>query len=141
MNTQKIGIWFFCVMALIVIAVYGCSGASKQLTDADRSLQPTGDIEDGVRVIQLQAKQYEFSPDPMVVRVGERVRIEAVSMDVEHGLDIPGYNINRKLQPGKPENITFIANQEGVFPTHCSVYCGWGHMFMHGRLVVVPAQK
>ena len=141
MNTQKIGIWFFCVMVLTVIAVYGCSGVSKQLTDADRSLQPTGNIQDGVRVIQLQAKQYEFSPDPMLVRVGERVRIEAVSMDVEHGLDIPGYNISRKLQPGKPETITFIANQEGVFPTKCSVYCGWGHMFMHGRLVVMPAQK
>jgi cytochrome c oxidase subunit II len=141
MKNQKSGIGLMLAMSLAAMLVFGCSGASKQLTEADRSLQPTGRVQDGVRVIQLQAKKYEFTPDPMVVRVGERVRIEAVSMDVEHGLDIPGYSISRELQPGKPETITFTANQEGVFPTHCSVFCGWGHMNMGGRLVVLPAQK
>jgi cytochrome c oxidase subunit 2 len=141
MNSQKNGIWIYGVMAFTVIAVFGCSGAYRQLTDADRFLQPTGNIQDGIRVIQLQAKQYEFSPDPIVVFVGEKVRIEVVSMDVEHGLDIPGYNISRKLQPGKSESITFAANKEGVFPTQCSVYCGWGHMFMKGRLVVIPEHR
>ncbi len=141
MKNHKIGTGAILAISLAAMLLFGCSGGSKQLTDADRSLQPTGTVQDGVRVIQLQTKKYEFTPDPMVVRVGERVRIVAVAMDVEHGLDIPGYNINRELVPGKPETITFTANQEGVFPTHCSVFCGWGHMGMAGRLVVLPAQK
>jgi cytochrome c oxidase subunit II len=140
MKTQNRLRWIGYLAILMLTTLAGCAGGPQPLTDAERSLQPTGTIDNGVRVIQLQASQYEFTPDPMVVRAGERVRIEAVSMDVEHGLNIPAYDIDRKLPPGKPQTITFTADRQGVFPLHCSVFCGWGHPGMRGRLVVLPAQ-
>jgi cytochrome c oxidase subunit 2 len=127
-----------CLAALVAAIAAGCAGGPQPLTEAERSLPPTGRIENGVRVIQLQARQFEFAPDPVVVRAGERVRIEAVSMDVEHGLSIPDYGIDRKIPPGRPQTVTFTADREGVFATHCSVICGWGHPGMHGRLIVLP---
>jgi cytochrome c oxidase subunit 2 len=127
---------------MLIVVAAGCAGAPPlQLSDADRALQPSGSLEGGERVIRLQARQFEFDPDPMVVRAGERVRIEATSLDVEHGLAIPGYRINRQIPPGSREVITFTADQEGVYPTHCSVFCGWGHMHMSGRLIVLPAAR
>jgi nitrosocyanin len=100
-------------------------------------LSPTGRIVDGVRVIEVAARKFEFDPATIVVRQGEKIRLEVTSEDVTHGIGIEAYNIDRKLDPGKMETIEFVADKVGTFHFHCSVYCGAGHDKMHGELVVL----
>jgi heme/copper-type cytochrome/quinol oxidase subunit 2 len=97
-------------------------------------------LENGVRVVKVEAKKYEFVPKQIVVRLGEQVRLEVTSTDVTHGLAIPEYKIDRKLEPGKAEMITFTADKAGSFAFDCSVFCGLGHGEMEGRLEVLPAK-
>ena len=99
--------------------------------------EPSGKLRDGIRVIEVKARQFEFAPERIVVKKGEQVRLEVTSEDVTHGLEIAEYDINTELKPGKTETISFTADKSGEFHFHCSVFCGKGHSDMHGKLVVV----
>lgn len=103
---------------------------------AEQGLALSGKIENGVRVIQIQASQYKFDPDPVVVKLGEKVRIIATSTDVHHGFAISGFKVNLSLKPGQSQTAEFTADKEGEFKEYCTVYCGSGHGDMVGRFIV-----
>ena len=97
----------------------------------------SGVLRNGVRVIEVTARRYAFEPTRIVVNAGEKVRLKVTSTDVTHGIDIEGFDINRKLPPDKTVIIEFTPDQAGRHHFHCSVYCGPGHERMHGELVVI----
>ena len=97
----------------------------------------SGAVSDGVRVVRVTARRFEFDPGRIVVREGEKVRLEVTSADVTHGIGIPEYDIDIRLDPGKTEAIVFVAGEPGLYHFHCSVYCGAGHVEMHGELLVL----
>ncbi len=84
----------------------------------------------------ITAKQFSFSPDTLEVNKGDKVRLIITSTDVPHGFSIPEYQINERLDPGKPVTIEFTADKEGTFTAFCSVFCGSGHSNMKGKLIV-----
>jgi|GEM_PF-868168 len=96
----------------------------------------SGKIENGIRVIEVKAFRYKFEPDPIVAKLGERVRLIVTSADVAHGLAISEFKVNVSIPPGKTETVEFIADKKGTFHAYCSVYCGPGHQDMHGDFVV-----
>jgi nitrosocyanin len=100
-------------------------------------MSPSGELVDGVRVVEVAARKFEFDPATIVVREGERVRLKVTSKDVTHGIGIEAYNIDRKLEPGRSETIEFTADKAGRHHFYCTVYCGSGHGDMHGLLVVL----
>lgn len=89
-----------------------------------------------IREIKLGAFQYGFSPDPLVVKKDDIVKLEITSRDVTHGVYIKEYGINVAVKNGETKKIEFFANKAGEFDIICSVYCGPGHSEMKGRLVV-----
>jgi len=97
----------------------------------------SGILKDGVRVVKMTARQFEFIPNKVVVKQNEKVRLEVTSEDVQHGIVIEEYDINRTVNPGKTETIIFTADKPGKHHFHCSVYCGEGHSEMHGELLVL----
>jgi len=129
-KTRKIFLGSWLVLVLILA---GCGGGS---TADVASLEPSGKLEDGVRVITATAFKYNFDPNPIVVNQGEKVRIIMTSTDVPHGFLLPDYNINVPLSPGRPTTIEFVADKQGTFKFLCSVLCGSGHGGMKGKLVV-----
>jgi len=101
----------------------------------------SGVVKDGVREINVTAKKYEFSPDPIGVNQGEKVRLKITATDTEHGFGIKEYNINQKLPAGKEQIVEFTADKAGTFIIKCTVFCGLGHGSMKGRLIVQSQQK
>ena len=97
----------------------------------------SGQMVSGVREITVEAFQYGFKPDPIVVKEGERVRIIAKSTDVKHGLGIEDFSINAELPPGEEKVVELTPDKAGEFHIHCTVYCGSGHGDMHGTLLVL----
>lgn len=100
------------------------------------TLELSGRLENGVRIVEVKAYQYKFEPDPIVVRLGEKVRLVVTSTDVSHGIAISEFNINVPVPAGKTEDIEFTADKKGTFLAYCSVYCGQGHRNMKTKLVV-----
>jgi cytochrome c oxidase subunit 2 len=84
----------------------------------------------------VKASRYKFSPDPIVVKLGENVRLLLTSTDVEHGLSIPEFKVNVVAAKGETKNVDFIADKKGTFHAHCNVYCGPGHDQMHASFIV-----
>ncbi|MDP3041528.1 MAG: cupredoxin domain-containing protein [Candidatus Omnitrophota bacterium] len=96
----------------------------------------SGKVENGVRVIQVKASRYKFEPDPILVKLGEKVRLVVTSIDAAHGIAISEFKINLAVSAGKTERIEFIADKQGEFQAYCSVYCGAGHGQMHASFIV-----
>ena len=91
---------------------------------------------DNVKEFRMMAKQFVFEPATIEVSKGDRVRLIVASADVPHGISIPEYGINERLDVGKPVTIEFTADKEGTFTAFCSVFCGSGHSNMKGKIIV-----
>lgn len=96
----------------------------------------SGKLEDGVRVIEVKASRYKFEPDPILVMLGEKVRLVVTSSDVDHGIAISDFNVNIFVPAGKTETVDFTADKRGAFHAYCSVYCGPGHGRMEANFIV-----
>jgi cytochrome c oxidase subunit 2 len=98
------------------------------------NLPVAGEI--SVRVFNMVARQFDFAPDVIKVKKGNKVILNITSEDVEHGFTIEEYNINKIIPAGESITIEFIADKAGSFDFYCSIYCGVGHSNMRGRLIV-----
>jgi len=96
----------------------------------------SGKVENGVRIINVKASRYKFEPDPIVVSLGEKVRLLITATDVSHGFTIPDFKVNLATDAKKTGSVEFIADKRGTFLAHCSVYCGPGHGHMHANFIV-----
>ena len=85
---------------------------------------------------KLQQSNLLLNQKTIEINKGDKVRLIVTSIDVPHGIAIPEYGINERLDPGKPVTIEFTADKEGTFTTFCSVFCGFGHINMKGKIVV-----
>ena len=103
---------------------------------AGEELELSGEVKNGIRVIEVKASRYKFEPDSIVVKSGEKVRLVITSMDVAHGLAISEFKIDLSVPAGKTESVEFVADKKGFFRTYCSVYCGSGHGHMQARFIV-----
>ena len=124
----------FIITTCLIIA--GCAG-NDVLSDGkkqDALVVLSGQMEGDVRVVNVKAFQYGFDPDPIVVKKGDRVRLSMTSLDVEHGIGIPAFNI--QMYPGPTATQEFVADKTGTYPLLCIVACGSGHNQMRGSLIV-----
>jgi len=95
-----------------------------------------GPVHATTRKLTLNATQFEYGPGRVQVNQGDRVIITLTASDVVHGFYLDGYGLERRVEPGVAQQITFIADQAGKFRYRCSVNCGPLHPFMIGELVV-----
>lgn len=82
------------------------------------------------------ADNFSFSPSELKVHKGDTVKINFLSKDVTHGLNITEYKVNVISPVGESVTTSFVADKVGTFSFRCSVYCGSGHKAMIGSLVV-----
>ncbi|MHB1134281.1 MAG: c-type cytochrome [Chloroflexota bacterium] len=94
----------------------------------------------GVRVIELQGRSpAEGGWQPEVVRLnkGERVRLRLSSLDVVHGLAVPGLGIEvEEIAPGRVVEVEFTADRAGRFPFACTRWCSADHWRMRGTIEI-----
>jgi len=88
------------------------------------------------RTLEIDARQYAYSPSELQVNQGDTVTIRLVSTDVVHGLYVDGYDISVEADPGQTAILTFTADEAGSFRFRCNVTCGAMHPFMIGKLTV-----
>ena len=127
-NIQNIVI-IFVILGIIGFIAYDQFGNSLNQKTNIKS-------DENVREIQVIAKQFAFSPDPIRVKLNEKVRFRVTSPDVAHGMSIPDFGFNMNIAPDQEAVAEFQANKKGEFSIQCSVFCGNGHAGMAGKLIV-----
>jgi cytochrome c oxidase subunit 2 len=118
--------------------------------------QPGGRISaqnQNTQVIEVTAKKYEYSPEPVHVKKGMRVQLKITATDHDHGFKIaaipdgaaqsgtPGLVFASaqdcwQLKKGETTTIEFLAQTPGTYTFRCCHTCGVGHRGMKGELVV-----
>lgn len=86
-----------------------------------------------------------INPEHIVVNKGDKVTIHLTSLeraqDETHGFAVDALNVHTSVEPGKTSSVTFIADQEGVFPYYCTEFCSALHLEMMGYLFVKDPNK
>lgn len=117
---------------------HGQNVEAKTIGDPS-GFQVSGTVMNEHRVVEYDAMQYYFSPNPLVVYAGEKVELKVKSGDVEHGLVIPEIDFSAKMPLGDRVSVFFTAPEKpGEYPVFCSIYCGSGHGDMKGEMIVLP---
>jgi cytochrome c oxidase subunit 2 len=68
---------------------------------------------------------------------GRAVRVVLASRDVIHSFYVPDFRIKQDVVPGRTTIAWFEAPAPGVHQILCAEYCGTGHSFMRGQVVVL----
>ena len=142
----------FLVLAVALILVAGC--AKKEDEDTLKAkkiiqyhknkfdnLALSGNVVDGIRVIEVKGTQYTWEPENIVVNKGEKVKLIVESLDVPHGFEIegiaiPNWNPNVLIKKGDKAVLEFTPKEAGVWDTVCTGYCGPGHGTMKNKFIV-----
>ena len=88
------------------------------------------------REFQMTARKYKYEPNVITVKKGEVVRLIITAQDRKHGFKLQEFGIDQELLKGAPTTIEFTADKAGTFEFKCSVFCGFGHGKMKGKLIV-----
>ncbi|MBL8916752.1 MAG: Sec-dependent nitrous-oxide reductase [Archangium sp.] len=95
--------------------------------------------------VYMTAIRSHFTPDRIEVEEGDIVFLHITSVeqaeDQVHGFTIDMYGINLSLEPGKHENVKFVADKPGTFPMYCTEFCSALHLEMAGYFMVKPKAK
>jgi cytochrome c oxidase subunit 2 len=117
-----------------ILAVFGVLAALLTVGP----IPARGAAEPTTRLIRIEARMFDYSPNILHVNQGDHVVLELAAMDVVHGLYVDGYEVETTSEPGVPARVEFTADRAGKFRYRCSVSCGAMHPFMIGELIVGP---
>ena len=88
------------------------------------------------RVIKIVAQRSFYTPNEIVLKTGQPVRLEFTSLDFVHGFKIPDLNIRGDLPPGRVTTIRLTPQKAGIYDFLCDNFCGSGHEEMSGKIIV-----
>ncbi|SFB67452.1 nitrous oxide reductase apoprotein [Halobiforma haloterrestris] len=100
--------------------------------------------EDGHVHVKMHSQRNEFGFQEVTVQEGDEVTFTVTNIeqtpDVLHSLAIPEHDVNIKLAPQETREVTFTADEPGVYWMYCAFFCSALHLEMRSRLIVEPAE-
>jgi cytochrome c oxidase subunit 2 len=123
-------------------------------TDSRRA-NPAQASTQNVKVIEVSAKKYEYTPSSIHVKQGMKVQLRITATDHTHGFKMEAFSDGSdkkgspglaftspqdcwKIEKGQSATIEFVAQTSGTYSFKCCIRCGLGHGGMKGQLVVDP---
>ncbi|MFB6187079.1 MAG: TAT-dependent nitrous-oxide reductase, partial [Halobacteriaceae archaeon] len=78
------------------------------------------------------------------VKEGDEVTMTVTNVesvpDMIHGLCIPRHGINLAITPQDTREVTFTADEPGVYWIYCTYFCSALHLEMRSRMIVQPRE-
>ena len=135
-NTTLEVLWTLIPLALVlVIFWYGLVGFRTM-----REVPPDA------MTVKVTARMWRWSfeygnkkqsDSVLYVPLNKPIKMEIVSVDVNHSFYIPAYRIKEDAIPGRTNYLWFLPNQLGEYDILCAEYCGLNHSYMRGKVVVM----
>lgn len=96
------------------------------------------DLGDGRYQVDIQAFQWGFRPARVELSNPKEVILRIYSVDVIHGFQIVGTNVNVMVFPGYIAKVIWRPPQSvnGTLLVICNEYCGIGHSSMYMEIVI-----
>jgi nitrous-oxide reductase len=116
-------------------------GEKPFVTEDASGVERTG--EESVHV-KMSAKRSEFGLSDFTVKEGDEVRLTTTNIegirDIVHGVAIPRYDVNLAIAPQDTREVTFTADEPGVYWIYCTYFCSALHLEMRSRMIVEPRE-
>ncbi|WP_066415616.1 TAT-dependent nitrous-oxide reductase [Halorubrum aethiopicum] len=115
--------------------------------DYDLEFVPEGEesferVDESTVEIEMWARRNEYAFPEVTIREGDEVHLKISNIettsDVIHSIAIPEYDINLALAPQDTREVTFTADDPGVFWAYCAYFCSALHLEMRSRILVEP---
>ena len=74
--------------------------------------------------VDLRMKQWDMVPRTIIVARNAKVELTIETDDVEHGLSVPGLDIDESVRKGDQAVVRFIPAEPGVYVMRCNILCG-----------------
>lgn len=108
-------------LSLVVLALVSGGGTVASANDA----------------IVITAVPSKFTPDKIMLRVGETATLRFTRIEGVHSIASPELGIRPTvLTPASDAEITVTPSQKGTFILHCAIVCGADHANMILKIVV-----
>jgi cytochrome c oxidase subunit 2 len=156
----------FLIVILMALPATKVLVAQKDTTNADLTIKATGyqwkwgydyikgegeglsyisTLDSGQRAMSNAGKpegdNYLLKVDnPLVVPVGQKVRVITTANDVIHAFAVPAFGIKQDAIPGFVRDTWFRAEKTGDFYGQCQELCGKEHAYMPIHVKVLSAQ-
>lgn len=86
--------------------------------------------------VVIVGQAWSFNPAEVRLPLGARVDFISTSTDVLHGFNIEGTRVNVMLIPGQVSRQQYTFTRAGEYLLICHEFCGIGHHFMAGKVIV-----
>jgi len=83
----------------------------------------------------LMGRMWQWYPI-LKLKKGQTYRIHVSSVDLQHGFSLLPVNMNFHVLPGLDHVLTMTPTMEGDYSIICNEFCGIGHHFMTGKIIV-----
>lgn len=136
---------FFITLSMIGIFIFSILYAKDKFRSDvpecvpfDKSYMTPGidTLDDKTYRVFAIASMWQFQPSQITIPVGSEVDFFLSSKDVVHGFNISNKNVNMMAVYGSINKTTVKFNKPGVYKITCHEYCGVGHQFMQGEIIV-----
>ena len=117
------------IIILVVGGVYYFQSAKPNTTQGNQATTQISGVQNQI-MISVDARRWQFTPDTINVKKGQKVKIIINNIDTTHGINLPDFNVAGN------DSIEFTADKIGEFVFKCNTYCGDGHGAMQGNIIV-----
>lgn len=90
--------------------------------------------------VHYVAKMWAFEPADLVLPENADVNIYVSSVDVNHGFQILGTDVNLMAVPGAVNSARKQFRKQGEYLVVCHEYCGLNHQRMFGKIRIVSPE-
>jgi len=120
------------ILAVILGIYYFVSGPKSGSSEnaSPNNISGTELSQQNQVMFSVDAKRWQFTPDVIRVKKGQKVKIIINNTDTTHGISLPDFNVSGN------DSIEFTADKIGEFTFKCNTFCGDGHSAMQGKIIV-----
>lgn len=116
----------------LIVLSFGC-GSSQQFV----AVPPTIDKEKVPRqTVEMTAEHFHFTPEDLHVTAGTLVMLKITAIDGTHGFKFGAFGIDETIEKNETKVIEFYAGEKGKYGFRCSHFCGIGHLWMTGKVII-----
>jgi len=131
--------WLIAVTIIISILFTGSIAYGVQNVVGGGGEPVEGNWVDGVRQFEISAEQWSYFPALFKVDPGDTISFTVTSKDIMHGFSINELGVNLALMPdaGVAREVVIPSDMpEGTYTMYCSIFCGIGHPYMKGSIII-----
>jgi len=125
------------ILAAFIVALLPILAAVRPTPIAAAAAVQNQPAAPAVKVIELKATKYEFTPNKVDIPLGTTVQFKITAVDHDHGFEIEGVKDSCvTIKQGETKTVEYKATTAGKVSFKCCHVCGIGHGKMNGEMTV-----